>query len=951
MPGLSLSAQLLRASDADRRQRLLDRAVQSGDCLSELLEIASKSLPGSAAKALEAADLAITVAERRAAWREAAQAWRSRARALRVLGRHAEAVLAFAAAAEQAERAGEPLLAAQVQVGRIDSLGWLGQFDEALALADRLEAQFVALGAEHDAANVLINRGGLYFRRDQYAEALKCNERALEIIRRQGNAVEVAGVEANCANLLTYLDRIDEAIALSERVQAEFAANGLAGEAAKTAGNIGYLHYVSGRLAAALSAQLRVRGQFAALGQEVETAKADTALANSYRALNLYPEALECYERALETQQRLGVANESARARLGSAGVLMNLGRAEEAFAALDCAEAIFRRQKNGLQRAHVRLMRAYLLRSINQSKAACVEARAAAAGLSRYKLVGWAAEARYLLADVAREQGGDARAMQAVARVAQRTGRDWLYCRAERALGALYAERGRIAEALRHLRAGVATLDETRTLVAPEELYVAFLRDKLAIYEDLVQTLLARGKPRDVTEALEYVERSKSRLLLERLQAALDNRPSQVKAGRTEVQDRLATLRAELSRAYHRAQPFDQDEVCNLGGLIAAPALAELERAYRETLREAELAEPQRAGGFATLTAIASQTALQAALEPDEALVEFYICNNILTAFVITKGTVETRNNLAPMAEVEYALRRLRCQLQKVAVIPDYVQRHSRQLQVGVEDALLRLYKLLLAPLEPLLTAKKLVIIPHGALHGLPFHACYDGNTYALDRWEITYAPSATVWHIGVQRARRQTRGAKPVTETEALLMGVPWPGIEHVAQEVDQIATLLPHARRFCGEDSTTGVFHDNAGECRLIHLATHALFRADNPLFSGLRFADGWLLARDLYDMRLDSELVTLSACQTGAASVEAGDELFGLIRGFLNAGARTLVVSLWPADDAATTELMLAFYSELAQGAGKSGALRTAQRMLREVYPHPYYWAAFVLVGER
>jgi CHAT domain-containing protein len=949
----SLSEQLLRATDAERRQSLLERAAQSEECLLELLDVAGKSLPGAAVQAVHAADLAIDLAQRRSAWREGALAWRTRARSLRLLGRHQEAVAAFASAAEYAERAGDPLLAAQVQVGRVDSLGWLGQFDEALTLAERLETQLLAVGAEHEAARVLMNVAGLYFRRDRYTEALDCNLRALEIGRRNGDPVLVATLEANHANLLTYLDRVDEAIALFERVGIDLAANGLADEAAKTEGNIGYLHYTSGRFAAALGTQLRVRGQFAQLGQEVETAKADADLGAIYRALNLYPEALECYGRALETLQRLGVDDESARTGVGYAGVLMVLERAEEAFAALERAEAIFRRQKNRLQLAHVRLMRAYLLRSVGQSEAACVEARAATAGLARCGLAGWAAEARYLLADVAREQGRtDARAMQSVAKIAKNTGRGWLYCRAERALGIIHGERGRTEEALRHLRAGVAALEEARTLVAPEELHVAFLRDKLAIYEDLVHTLLMRGTRRDVAEALEYVEQAKSRLLLERVQTALDNRLPVAEPARTDAQSRLAALRADLSRAYHRAQPFDQEESRSLGGgVITAPALAQLERAYRETLREVEIAEAERGGSVSALTVIADLSTIQDALDPDQTLVEYYICSGQVTAFVITRDRVVTRVGIAPLAKVEYELRRLRYQLQKVAVSSDYVQRHSFNLQSGAQEALQRLYQLLLLPLEPLLTNPKLVIVPHGALHGLPYHACYDGRSYALDRWEILYAPSATVWRLGVQRQRRQPPMAEPITEAHALVMGVPWPGIERVALEVDQIAMVLPQVQRFCGEECTLETFRNHAGQCRLIHLATHALFRADNPLFSGLRFADGWLLARDLYDMRLESELVTLSACQTGAASVEPGDELFGLIRGFLNAGAHTLAVSLWPADDRATAELMSCFYTKLSEGTSKTAALRTAQQRLRELYPHPYYWAAFVLVGER
>ena len=132
-------------------------------------------------------------------------------------------------------------------------------------------------------------------------------------------------------------------------------------------------------------------------------------------------------------------------------------------------------------------------------------------------------------------------------------------------------------------------------------------------------------------------------------------------------------------------------------------------------------------------------------------------------------------------------------------------------------------------------------------------------------------------------------------------------------------------------------------------ILHFATHALFRQDNPLFSGLQLSDGWLLARDLYGLQLDAELVTLSACQTAVSQIAAGDEPFGLVRGFLAAGAQRVAASLWPADDAATAALMQVFYRKIAQGQTAAQALRAAQQELQASWPHPYYWAAFCLMG--
>ena len=259
-----------------------------------------------------------------------------------------------------------------------------------------------------------------------------------------------------------------------------------------------------------------------------------------------------------------------------------------------------------------------------------------------------------------------------------------------------------------------------------------------------------------------------------------------------------------------------------------------------------------------------------------------------------------------------------------------------------GMQRVLAQLYDRLLRPLHEwgVREKERMVFIPHGLLHRVPFHALHDGAGYALDYWEITSAPSASLWYA----LQNRPDSARP---DSALLMGVPEPGIEYVTDEISQLARELPGASAFCGESATLEKFRTRAPGMRYLHLAMHGLFRADNPLFSGLRFADGWLLARDLYEMRLDADLVTLSACRTGLTSSAPSDELFGLVRGFLAAGARGMIVSLWPADDVATSALMMAFYAALQSGRNLGAALRQAQMTVRESFPHPYHWAAFRL----
>ena len=135
--------------------------------------------------------------------------------------------------------------------------------------------------------------------------------------------------------------------------------------------------------------------------------------------------------------------------------------------------------------------------------------------------------------------------------------------------------------------------------------------------------------------------------------------------------------------------------------------------------------------------------------------------------------------------------------------------------------------------------------------------------------------------------------------------------------------------------------------------MNFATHGKFATDAPLSSGIYLAkgtepDGVLTVSDLYSLRWDADLVTLSACETGLGKVANGDDVIGLTRGFLYAGARSIVASLWEVDDAATEQLMVSFYRNL-QDHDKREALRLAQIETRGHYPQPLYWAAFQLIG--
>jgi CHAT domain-containing protein len=297
----------------------------------------------------------------------------------------------------------------------------------------------------------------------------------------------------------------------------------------------------------------------------------------------------------------------------------------------------------------------------------------------------------------------------------------------------------------------------------------------------------------------------------------------------------------------------------------------------------------------------------------------------------------------------VEDALGALETSLHAVSILEDDALA-GRLLQAS-QQQLAWLYQDLLVPLESYLTGyQRLLIAPDGPLFRVPFHALYDGQAYTLDRFEVSYAPSARALRLCYEHDQQQSDQLH-----QALILGYARPGrLPQIEAEVRAVARALPCALILTGEQASLTRLKVEAGHCKVLHLASHGFFRHDNPFFSGLQLAGGeWLRALDLYGLPLHGALVTLSGCDTGRHRLFGGD-LLGLGRGFLVAGASALVSSLWPVDDEATARLMVSFYAKLADGQTVAAALRAAQRALRDGqlaqgYAHPAFWAPFCLWG--
>jgi CHAT domain-containing protein len=268
---------------------------------------------------------------------------------------------------------------------------------------------------------------------------------------------------------------------------------------------------------------------------------------------------------------------------------------------------------------------------------------------------------------------------------------------------------------------------------------------------------------------------------------------------------------------------------------------------------------------------------------------------------------------------------------------------RPLQALQRSAVGVLQALHRALLSPLEAHLRGRqRVVVVPFGAGHAVPWHALHDGASYVLQRAEIWVCPSSSLLRLLAAR--------RPPADGQTVIFANSKDGLlGQVLQEAAGVAQVLKGAV-FAEQAATLDALRSAAPGCKVLHLAAHGEARLDDPTFAHLQLADGQLAAADVFNLSLDGALVTLSACETGRAVVTGGDELIGLSRGFLFAGASTLVQSLWRVEDESTSRLMTRFYQALAEGSRAAEALRLAQLALLERHEGlPYFWAPFQVVG--
>jgi CHAT domain-containing protein/tetratricopeptide (TPR) repeat protein len=893
----------------------------------------------------------------------------SRARVLHFTGSFVDAERLYHRAGQSLKAAGLKAEAAALQMQTVGVLIDSGRYQDALRLA-KTARRYLAASEPVQLAQLENNIGNIYYRLDRYQQSLTHYERAHDVFSVAGDETMRAFVDFNRANVLAEMDRHAEALALAESAAAGFERAAQPAFAAEARFHIAYLQFLRGNYNEALAAYHEARDQLNALGSHVRIAWCDQEMAEVLLALNAFDDAAESAAAARSQFSQCGMPYEAAQASVVHALARMGQRQFDEAQQDLREARQVFDERNNKVTIATVDAYLAELALRRGDLREAEAYAGAALRVFSRGRLATRAAYARLLAARTAYEQNDLTKAARlsrnALAAVEGLFAPAVAY-QCHHLTGCIERDRKRPKPALASFRRAVDAIEQMRGGIVADEFKATFLRDKMHAYEDAIAACLDAGDDELLTEAFRLVESSKSRALAD-LIARYTRESAGGSALKPETRERLAKLIEDLNW-YSSQAGLAEDKGDQRGAEMAdryRQTVARTERQIARLFRRLELESP----AFAEMQQMHSVTVadLCDTLQTGETVVEYFMTGEHVSAFVATRDGLRVARRIASKREVERLLMALRFQIEKFNYGAKYVEAHFSQLRRATNETLSLLYERIFAPLKSMIAGERLIIIPHGELHYIPFHALKAGDQYLIENYEVSYAPSASVLKLcrarrtaaraaGLESATAKKRNpasapSSPDVATDGLLvaLGLAESGTPSIDEEIRQLARLFPNAVTLTGEAATRENLFKAAPQARFLHLASHGFFRRDNPMFSFLKLADAQLNFYSLLDLQLNAEMVTLSACHTGVNKVFPGDELHGLMRGFLYAGAPSVVASLWAVSDHSTAEFMREMYTGIRAGASKRAALRRAQLAIKDAYGHPYYWAPFILMGD-
>lgn len=915
--------------------------------------------------------------------------------ALMLIGHHQAAIEVLDAAGEEFLRLEDEGNWARSRISWIMSAAWLGNVEEALQQATRARDVFLQLGEPYWACVIDHNTALIYDYVGRYEEAIKLYESIRTIYTTVSDQNDlsikrsIALAEMNQAIDLASLGNFEQAYHLQQQAQVGFIALGETELTISAEVDLADLDYTQGYYGSALRRYYQALDSLIQnnLDNPIILAELKIRIADCLVKLNRSQEACFLANEAVEIYRRFGMSLSTSNALREYATTLVASSRLKEALVVLDEAWTLLNRGGFDPLAFATKYQQAEILLKLGSFTAAYDQARLAREYFEAKGLVARSVRASLVMAgaliEIARLVGVNGKKEQqstnlqgTISLCKEISSQARQYHLQEEVyrnyylLGQIFALQEDFTKAARYYGAAIAQVERILDDLV-YDLSPSFLQSTWVVYEDMIALCLQQAQ---IERAFSYLEQARSMALRQYLNKSRATQSSSIEQEDTASASLLQQNNAAILRAQYDLRN-EQEQHRYYSVLLADIDLSVSPTVDRAVIQqqlkrcEEKISElTERLHLYQSDTRLISQkrtrrtrsvkqvdiTQLRQSLSPDQILLAYFLYKGKLVIFAATKEQLVTRELSNGVEQLERLLPLLHAHLDP---------KGWSDLQKPQEQVVLRLlnklYNLLVAPVADLLppTPGHLTIVPYGPLHKLPFHALHNGSRYLIEDFQVNYLPASTILvHLDARNSEQDSSlTGKEVSARPPLVFGYSENGhLQRVHDEAKTIASLL-NGQCYLEGEATIARLIEKAPGSPIIHLATHGQSRLDAPNFSYVRLADGQLNAIDAFSLDLKAcELITLSGCETGLALSGGGDEQLGLGRAFLAAGAPSLVMSLWPVEDNATNELMQLFYHYLLKGESKAQALRAAQCSLLHrtdsTYTHPYFWAAFRLVGE-
>ena len=915
--------------------------------------------------------------------------------ALSHIGHYQAALECLNGAGEKFLQLGDEVNWAHTRISWIIASAWLGQVEEALQEATHVREVFLQHGEFYWVCIVDHNTAVIYKRLGRYQDALCLYETILSVyptLSHPGEAtikLSIARAEANQAINLSLLGNFERAYHLLQQAQGRFNALGQIGAVVKIEIHLAEIDYAQGYYGYALKRYYQARDSMVQnhVDDPMLEAELKLQMTDCLVKLNKAQEACQLAVEAIKTYRQHGVSLDTGEALREYATALVATGQSGKALSALDEAWMLFKQGAFDHYASDTRLQQAELLLEVGDASEAYTQARIVKQYFETKGLVVRSARATLVMAAALIESAQQREGYQEeeqrspllqeaellckqIMLQAQRHNLQEQIYKSQYLLGRLADLERKPANAARHYRAAIAQVERILQDLG-YDLSPSFLHTTSAIYGDMITLCLQQSQ---VELAFNYLEQARSialRQYLSKSSALQDHRREQEDVALPAVSPAnsvaVLRMRQELTEWQQEYRKYSA-QLATIDTSVSPDVDQEV---IQDELQrcEAKLNELFERLHFNQSDTRSTPHALKRAMQkaqrvdvdqlrqyllPDQLLLAYFVYKGRLIIFAVTPERLVVYENPDGATQLERLYLLLQAHLQ-----PDGWPNPQQPPQYPIRRLLNKLYDLLVAPVAHLLPPPSgyLTIVPYGALHQLPFHALYNGSHFLIEDFQINYLPASSILaHLSAHRVDPSIRPVETkVPIKPPLVFGYSQNGYLQRALDEARTLTTLLDGHCYLESNATIAQLLEQAPGSPIIHVATHGMSRLDSPNFSYVHLADGHFNAIDALSLNLEEcELVTLSGCETGLALSGGGDEQLGLGRAFLAAGVPSLVMSLWPVEDNATNELMLLFYQNLLNGESKVQALRTAQCSLlhrtSSGYAHPYFWAAFRLVGD-